>query len=172
MSSRLIAAIPCALLAISCASCSGTAEGLSQVNGKVLSQGQPAAGAVLLFHHELGGDPPPPKAASIVPSAVVREDGSFRVESQPLGFGAAPGRYNILVQWPEGQDTVQLRTASKSTTTNLKGKKVTVTKHDKLDPVPIDRLKGRYADAKKPVFKAEIKAGSNDLGTFELEMKP
>ena len=44
-------------------------------------------------------------------------------------------------------------------------------RHDKLDPAPADRLKGRYADVAKPQLKAEIKPGSTDLGTLEITMK-
>ena len=46
-----------------------------------------------------------------------------------------------------------------------------MTKRNKLDPVAPDRLKGRYMDSSKPQFHAEVKAGSTDLGTFELELK-
>jgi hypothetical protein len=41
------AAIMMAILAIALASCGGTAEGLAPVTGKVVVNGQPAAGAVL-----------------------------------------------------------------------------------------------------------------------------
>ena len=45
-------------------------------------------------------------------------------------------------------------------------------KHDKLDRVPSDRLKGRYADSSKPQLKpVEIKPGSTDLGTLEITLK-
>jgi hypothetical protein len=51
------------------------------------------------------------------------------------------------------------------------GKKVEVTRRNKLDPAAPDRLKGRYMDSSKPQFHAEVKAGPTDLGTFELELK-
>ncbi len=46
-----------------------------------------------------------------------------------------------------------------------------MTRRDKLDPLAPDRLHGRYSDASKPLLQREIHAGSNDLGTLELELK-
>jgi hypothetical protein len=156
-------------LALTLASCGGTAEGLSPVTGKVVCDGQPAAGAILLFHRQAGEPAPPPSTAGVIPSATVRDDGSFSVESASLGRGAAPGKYNVLVQWPEQADAAAA--GAKTKNASVGGKKVVVAKHDKLDPVPSDRLKGRYSDAGKPQFQYEIKPGSNDLGTLEVSLK-
>jgi hypothetical protein len=168
---RVLVTAAIAALAGSCVSCTGTAEGLSSVSGKVLCNGQPAAGAVLLFHRETGGDAQAATTANIIPSAVAGDDGRFTVESQPLGYGAAPGKYKVLVQWPKDSDPSQPPAGSKTTTASVRGKNVSVSKRDKLAPVTVDRLKGRYMDASKPQLHAEVKAGPNDLGTFELEMK-
>ena len=107
-------AMAVAVLAWSCVSCTGTAEGLSSVSGKVLCNGQPAAGAVLLFHRESGGEAVPANVASVIPSAIASDDGSFTVESQPMGYGAAPGKYKVLVQWPEDSDPARPRSGSKT----------------------------------------------------------
>ncbi len=171
MIDRVLKAMAVAVLAWSCVSCTGTAEGLSSVRGKILCNGQPAAGAVLLFHRESGGEAAPANVASVIPSAVASDDGNFTVESQPMGYGAAPGKYKVLVQWPEGPDATGARSSSKTNIASVAGKKVAVTKRNKLDPVAPDRLKGRYMDSTKPQFHAEVKAGSTDLGTFELELK-
>ncbi len=104
---RAFAAAAVAALGWLCVSCGGTAPGLSSVSGKVLCNGQPAAGATLYFHRRAGEPAPPAGAEKIIPSATVGEDGGFTVESQPLGSGAAPGKYNILVQWPEEHDPAQ-----------------------------------------------------------------
>jgi hypothetical protein len=168
---RVLMTTAVAALAWSCVSCTGTAEGLSSVSGKVLCNGQPAAGAVLLFHRETGEDAPPANAANIIPSAVAGDDGRFTVESQPLGDGAAPGKYKVLVQWPEDSDPAQAPSGGNTKTASVGGKKVSVTKRNKLAPVTADRLKGRYMDSSKPQLHAEVKAGPTDLGTFELEMK-
>jgi hypothetical protein len=168
---RVLLATAIAALAWLCVSCSGTAEGLSPAYGKILCNGQPAAGAVLVFHRERGGEGVPANVASVIPSAVAGDDGSFTVESQPIGYGAAPGKYKVLVQWPEGSDGTGARSSSKTTIASVAGKKVAVTKRKKLDPIAPDRLKGRYMDSSKPQFHAEVKAGSTDLGTFDLELK-
>ncbi len=149
MTRRLVPAAVVSVLASLCVSCGGTAAGLSSVSGKVVCNGQPAAGAVLHFHRQAGEPAPPPGAANIIPTAIVGDDGHFTVESPPLGYGAAPGKYNIVVQWPEEQDPAQARAAAKPKVATIKGKKVVMTKHDKLDPKAPDRLHGRYADASK-----------------------
>jgi hypothetical protein len=172
MRHRVLGPLAAAALACWCASCGGgTSEGLYPVNGKVLCNGQPATGAVLYFHRQAGGDAPPPGAAEIIPSAKVQDDGRFTVESPPLGYGAAPGKYALLVQWPDDFVPAQARAADKPKIATVGGKKVTVVKRDKLGQVPGDRLKGRYMDKSKPLLQAEIKPGSNDLGTLELEIK-
>jgi hypothetical protein len=171
MFDRVLKATAIAALAWSCVACTGTADGLSSVSGKILCNGQPAAGAVLVFHRESGGAAAPANVSSVIPSAVASDDGSFTVETQPIGYGAAPGKYKVLVQWPEDSDTTGARSSSKTNIASVAGKKVTVTKRNKLDPVAPDRLKGRYMDSSKPQFHAEVKAGSTDLGTFELELK-
>jgi hypothetical protein len=163
-----IALIVVPIMALALASCSGTAEGLAPVTGKVVCDGQPAAGAILLFHRQSGEPAPPASAAGVIPSAIVRDDGSFTVESAALGSGAAPGKYNVLVQWPERGESAAAASGSKTTNALVKGKAIVVAKHDKQDSLPADRLEGRYADAGKPQLTAEIKSGPTDLGTFEI----
>ncbi len=88
-----------------------------------------------------------------------------------LGYGAAPGKYAILVQWFQQSDPAQSRGTGKPQVATIKGKRVVMTKHDKLEPRAPDRLKGRYSDAQKPLLQVEVKSGPNDLGTLELELK-
>lgn len=160
-----------ASLASPSVSCSGTAEGLCSVSGKVVCNGQPAAGAILYLHRQPGGAKPPTTVTDIIPSALVGEDGSFAVESAPVGFGAAPGKYLILIQWPEDIDPTPASANLKKTNALVKGKKVTVAKRSSVDLVPTDRLKGRYMDRSKALLPAiEVKAGSNDLGTIDLKL--
>jgi hypothetical protein len=156
-------------LALALASCSGTAEGLVAVKGKLVCDGQPASGAVLFFHRQGGEDSPSPKAAGVIPSATVGTDGSFWVESAALGNGAAPGKYTVLVQWPEQAEPPSAGGKTKNST--VKGKTVVVARHEKLDPVASDRLMGRYSDVSKPKLTAEIKSSPTDLGTLEITMK-
>ncbi len=171
MAHRIFAAAAVGVLGVLCASCGGTVQGLASAGGKVLCNGEPAAGAVLVFHRLSGGEAPPAEAATVIPSAVVGSDGSYTVESQPLGYGIAPGKYAVLVEWSQESDPAA-GTSKTSKTAAGRGKTVTVTKRAKFDPVPVDRLKGRYMDKSKPAFEREIKAGgSNDLGTIELELR-
>jgi hypothetical protein len=165
-----MAAIVTPALALTLASCTGPAEGLVPVTGKLVCDGQPAAGAVLSFQRQAGEPAPPRSAAGIIPSATVRDDGSFTVESGPLGRGAPPGKYNVLVQWPEQADAAASGAGGKTKTARVGGKQVVVAKHDKLDPLPADRLKGRYSDAGNPRLQAEIKPGPNDL-SYEVTLK-
>jgi hypothetical protein len=151
-----------------CVSCGGTAEGLSSATGKVLCDGQPAAGAVLTFHRQAGGDAPPADAAAIIPTATVQDDGGFTVESHPLGYGAAPGKYTILVIWPDDSASPESSASPTPKTATIKGKKVIVANNNRDSRGVVDRLKGRYMDKSKPPLKAEIKSGPNDLGTLEL----
>ena len=109
-----VAVIVMPVLALTLASCSGTGEGLTSVTGKVVCDGQPAAGAILLFHRQAGEPAPPPSVAGIIPSATVGDDGSFIVETAALGRGAAPGKYNVLVQWPESDDSVAAEAGGKT----------------------------------------------------------
>jgi hypothetical protein len=165
-----VAAIVLPTMALLLASCSSTVEGLAPVKGKVVCDGQPASGAILLFHRQAGEPPLPPAVAGVIPSAIVGDDGSFSVESAALGSGAAPGKYNVLVQWPDRGDSTATGSGAKTKTTSVGGKAVVVVKHDKRDPLASDRLKGRYSDAGKPQLKAEIKPGPTDLGTLEITL--
>jgi hypothetical protein len=168
---RVLAIALGVVLGFSCLSCNGTAPGLATATGKVISGGKPAAGAVLAFHRQPGGSPPPANAAGIIPSARVQEDGTFAVESYPLGSGIAPGTYKVLIQWGEESQAGPAGDGVTSKSISSRGKNVTVTRRNKFGNVQEDRLKGRYADVEKTPFKAEIKEGTNDLGTYEIEMK-
>jgi hypothetical protein len=163
-----------ALVFLACSSLAcggGRGEGLAEAVGKVTSGGQPAPGAVLTFHRQPGGAPPPANVATISPSATVQEDGTFRVESQPVGYGIAPGSYKICIEWPEAADTVKPDNDVKRTSITRQGKIVVVNRRGKYGNVREDRLKGRLADASKTPISAEIKSGANDLGAFEIEAK-
>ncbi len=168
---RVLMAVAFAALACLSISCTGTGEGLSSVTGKVRCNGQPVTGAVLIFHRESGGTSVLADVGAIVPSAVTTDDGSFTVESQPLGYGALPGKYKVLIQWPEETDTTHIRSSTKTKRASVAGKKVNVTRRNKLDPVAPDRLKGRYMDTKKPQFWAEVRGSPTDVGTFELQLE-
>ena len=79
---------------------------------------------------------------------IVQKDGSFSLVCGPLGQGAPPGEYDVLIEWR--RESHQAKGLAK------KGS---------------DRLKGRYADPRRPLLHAAIKAETNNLPPFELTDK-
>ena len=59
---------------------------LYPVSGKVLHNGEPAAGAVVYFHQE--GPSAPPSAT--IPFGIVEDDGSFSLRATAQGNGCPP----------------------------------------------------------------------------------
>src|SRR5262245_36435701 len=81
-----------ALLALGAVSCGGGPK-LHPVRGKVLFQGKPTDGAVVVFH-PTGAD-----AAALKPSGTVGPDGTFSLSTHPHGDGAPAGDYVVAVTW-------------------------------------------------------------------------
>jgi hypothetical protein len=90
---------------------------------------------------------------------VVDDDGQFRVSCDSEGDGCPPGKYAVLVAWPD---------PSKPGT--LPVKKTAKTKAAKLSRVRSgqDRLGGRYFDLAKPQLHVEVLPQTNNLAPFEL----
>ncbi|OWK38278.1 hypothetical protein [Fimbriiglobus ruber] len=128
-----------AVLSLACASC-GSKNTLYPVSGKVMYNGAPASGATIFFHRQ-GGDP----MNEHMIMGVVQDDGSFEIVCGSLGKGAPPGEYDIVIEW-------------KPVTGQSKGRP----QHG------ADKLKGRYADPKRPLLSASIKTEINNLPAFEL----
>jgi hypothetical protein len=112
------------------------------VRGKVLIDGQPAQGAIVMLHpvDEPDHDPDTPP---LRPRAITAGDGSFELSTYTLDGGAPAGEYRVTILWlPE------LAT----------------------NPNAPDKLGGRYADANTSGLQALIKAdGPNELPPFELK---
>jgi hypothetical protein len=106
----------------------------------VTYKGSPAAGAVVFFHRQGGQDSSHPTIMGLV-----QEDGSFELVCGPLGKGAPPGDYDVLIEW----------------------KRDISPGHPRPQTGP-DKLQGRYADPKHPRFHAAIKAQTNELSPFEI----
>jgi hypothetical protein len=70
-----------------------------------------------------------------------------------------PGSYSVLVEWRDGKANGVVPVKGKGQT-NL-------VKRTRIHAGP-DRLQGRYFDASKPLLKAEVKPGTNQLEPFEL----
>jgi hypothetical protein len=103
------------------------------VTGKLFYQNKPAVGAMLKLL--------PENAASRLPTAIVKEDGSFAMSYNSLEDGAPTGKYRLLIVW--------MRTPTEG-------------------GLPLDYFRGRYSDPKKAIKNINVKEGSNDLGTMTI----
>ncbi len=131
-----------ALVASSLNGC-GNSSGLHPVRGKVLCQGEPAAGAVVYFHRTNVTDP----MGQQISQGVVQQDGTFELAGA-TGKGALPGEYVVLIEWKEGSGQMPGRDPSFSAP---------------------DRFQGKYLDPQNPRFQVQVKAQKNQLPAFELE---
>jgi hypothetical protein len=127
------------VLALASASCSNK-NNLYPVSGKVTYKGSPASGATVFFRRQ-GGD----AMNDHMVMGIVQEDGSFELVCGSLGKGAPPGEYDVLIEW-------------KHVSGQSKGRPL----HGP------DKLKGRYADPKRPLLYAKIEAKVTNLPPFEL----
>jgi hypothetical protein len=114
-----------AALALTGASC-GNRNNIYPVSGKVTYMGSPAAGAAVVFYRR-GGD----AINENLTMGIVQEDGTFQLVCGSLGNGAPPGEYDVVIEW-------------KPVSGQSKGR-------PRHGP---DRLKGRYADPKRPRLHA------------------
>lgn len=128
-----------AVLALASASC-GNKNNIYPVLGKVTYKGSPASGATVFFHRR-GGD----SVNDHMIMGIVQEDGSFELVCGDLGKGAPPGEYDVAIQWKQ-----------------VSGQSKGGPQHGP------DRLKGRYADPKRPRLHAMVKAERNELAAFDL----
>jgi hypothetical protein len=119
----------------------GNSSGTYPVSGKVLYRGEPAAGATVTFVRRDASD----RIHELTPQGVVREDGTFSLAS-PLGRGAPPGEYAVLVEWKVGA--------------GRKGRSPALNAPD--------RLNRRYLDPTHPVLTATVEPRTNSLPPFQL----
>jgi len=78
------------LLAVSC---SGKPS-VYRVSGKVMCEGQPAAGAVVRFYPAEGANAKYP-----APQGIAGQDGSFKITTYKANDGAPAGKYGVSVYW-------------------------------------------------------------------------
>ena len=113
------------------------------VHGKVTYQGKPAAGFQVVFNPAT----PPQTGPVFAPSAIIDADGEYQLRSYEPGDGAPAGDYVVTFTWQQD-----------------------VPGPDPGDaPKRIDRLKGRFGDARKSTFKVTVHEGENDLPPFNLK---
>jgi hypothetical protein len=108
---------------------------LVPVRGTVLFQEKSAEGATVVFLAV--GDKSAPK-----PSGKVGADGAFTLATYPLGEGAIPGDYDVVVTWypPNARELENAK----------------------------NKLPARYADPATSKLKATEKTGPTELEPFRL----
>lgn len=123
----------------------GASSNLLQVQGKIVVDGTPAKGAVLLFHPDGG-------TSTSVSSGQAKDDGTFTVvtDTKP---GIPPGNYLVTVTWPDPSHVASDR--------------------DKLlgmaEPGK-DLLNGRYVTKDRGI-KLSIAEGTTTIAPIELKTK-
>jgi hypothetical protein len=153
-------------VALSTAGCG--ANGLASVSGSVMYKGQPAKGAAVHFHRQ--GETP--EESVNFPMGLVDDEGHFDLETPERGWGAVPGKYNVLILWPEEPPAPAKEAAPAATAKGKKSSKSSISsaaKHHKDPQSAKDRLKYRYFNMSSPLLTADIQPGSNKLEPFELK---
>jgi hypothetical protein len=131
------------LLALCCASCS-SGKRFYPVSGKVLVDGKPGEAVMVVFHPQEETEPP------LLPSAVVKADGSFVLQSwivdqRVLKDGAPAGDYRVTCVWYPPDLEKYLANAT----------------------LP-DRLHGKYSDKNQSGLQAQVLEGPTQLQPFDL----
>lgn len=146
-STRTILRALLGLAFLACVSCGGGKQ-YYPVHGKVLVNGKPAEGVLVVFSMVDNPDPEPPR-----PTAGTKEDGSFEIKTyltkdRVLKTGAPAGKYVVTCLWlpPEAAHL------------------------GPGQPVP-DRLQGRYMDPKSSTLQVEVPEHAVDLPPFELQVE-
>ena len=128
------------LLQLSCSSNSG----LNPVQGKVLYQNQPLAGALVSFHPDQAQD------LNVEPTiGLTKADGTFQLTTGK-DDGARAGHYTVTIICSEIPKTTQKGFSTGGVES-------------------VDRLKGAYANLAASKLKVEIKPGPNQLEPFDLK---
>ncbi len=120
----------------------------------------------------------PPKGRGLRVSSGSDPDGDRRLEREVFAgygqswLGAPAGKYVVLVQWPDDSVSQAKATEENAKTKAAKAAEKIRARKLKLDHIPSDRLKGRYALADRPLLSAELKPETNNLPAFELQDGP
>ena len=119
---------------------------LPKVTGKIMVNGAPAVGAVLLFH-------PVNNPEARIATGVAASDGTFTLMSE-MKEEVQPGNYMVSLTWPDP--------AHKATEAQkLRGE---------AEP-GADLLKGRYVTKEKSGLSIKIEGTTKELLPFELKTK-
>jgi hypothetical protein len=120
--------------------CKKSSAKLYPVKGKVLFKDQPAEGAQVVF---LPAGEENAQYRGARPAAMVNADGSFEMQTEPYGAGAPAGEYAVLITWFPPRD--------ENPNANSKNK-----------------LPNKFGDPAKPLLKATVNEGENNLEPFKL----
>ena len=109
------------------------------VVGKVLFDGHPVGGAMVVLHPQDGA------GQAVRPLGYTKDDGSFKIATYDAGDGAPAGKYVATVEWlvrPKGKED---------------------------DPIVVpNKLPPRYGNPQSSRLAVEVVAGTNDLPPFQL----
>ena len=130
--------VPLVLVAVLGMSCSDGRRPVFPVQGKVLFEGEPTPGAMVIFHPVNDPDPRPPR-----PIARVGADGTFKPTTYGTGDGAPAGTYDMTVTWIADVDNQN------------------VSKEDYREPK--NGVPDKYAKPDTSGLRIEIKKGPNEL---------
>ena len=144
---RLASGVVLAAGLLAAGACSSAGPKLNPVTGKVLHNGQPAAGAIVTFHPEDSAG-----LETVTSTGVTGDDGTFTLSTGP-DKGAKEGKYIVTVMYPDPK--------KKPT------EKQMMTGATVLDAP--DVFGGKYMSREKSQLKAEVKPGENKLEPFDLK---
>jgi hypothetical protein len=119
-----------------------------KVTGKVLVNGQPAAGAIVVLTPT--GNP---GTMDRKPSAVAGADGTFALNTLAADDGVAPGDYLVTVTWPG-------KPVSGGRPKGLGG-------DDERATTP-DQLRGKYSDPQQSGLKVTVEPRDYELAPIDL----
>ena len=170
---------------MSAASCSNKGLPLYPVHGRVLLDGKPMAGAMIILHP--AGDV---GLNGLRPRALADADGWFKIYTYSIGDGAPAGQYAVTIQpkKPKQPNTTAKSKGAKKQAhasekaTNPDATPVSkVAKSDKKPKSAVQKKQkarardascpARYRDPAKSGLSIDVKQESNELAAFELDSR-
>jgi hypothetical protein len=142
---RPLAVSACLVALLPFAGCGEGKIPLYPVTGKILVDGQPANGAMVIFCPIEGSE----QLMRERPIGFAGADGSFQLTTFLKDDGAPAGQYKIIARWAPGS-------AGDDPSMPLGG---------------ADKLRGKYFNLDRTTLTATIEEGSNELPPFELSSK-
>ena len=121
-----------------------------KVTGKVLVNGQPAAGAMVVLSP--AGNP---QTMDKKPLAMTKDDGSFSLNTFTDDDGVVAGDYLVTITWPAKPKAA--------------GGQMSLGGGEDERASALDQLRGKYSDPKASGLKATVKAEATELPPFDLK---